>query len=300
MQAVASIDLALIPKRKERGGKIVGQCVECAANGEDANGEHFVMLANGRWGCAKYSGDREHRRGIFKRIGRKDALPASGPCLARPVPKPKRVDLLAKIKRDFPACVYDLWDNSPIRPDEDLDDAKAFLRLFPADAVLWIAPDVYQTGKPEHAKLFRTRTEWEGETFTAPGMRIAPSWFKPGSLSRSAESVEAHLFSVIESDDIGERKLYADKDEFCSLIQWLRHACDWKLAAIVDSGRRSLHAWFRHPGALEIEKLSEHAGALGLDKKLSEPSQPWRLPGVARENALTRQQLVFLDMEAAP
>jgi hypothetical protein len=292
VQAVASIDLALIPKRKERGGKIVGQCVECAANGEDGSGEHFVMLANGRWGCAKYSGDGEHRRAIFKRIGRKDGLPASGPCLARPVPKPRRLDLLARIKRDFPACVYDLWDNSPIRPDEDLDDAKAFLRLFPADAVLWIADDVRKTGRPEHTLSFRTRAEWEAETFTA-GTRIAPSSFRRGTISRKAANVIRHLFAVVESDTLA-------KDDFCSVMRWLREACRWHLAAVVDSGNRSLHAWFCHPGTLEVEKLAEHAAALGLDKKLSEPSQPWRLPGVARENATTRQQLFYLDVEAAP
>ena len=299
MHAVAIIDLALVPKRKERAGKIVGQCVECAANGEDASGEHFVILANGRWGCAKYSGDREHRRGIFNRIGRKDGLPASGPCLARPVPKPKRVDLLARIKADFTACVADLWEASPVRCDEDLDEARAFLRLFPADAVLWIAPDIYQTGKPEHARYFRTRAEWEAEKFTAPGTRIAPCSFTPGSFSRCADSVAEHFFVIIESDLIGDGKLYRDKDEFSSLLQWLREACGWHLSAVVDSGNRSLHAWFRHPSHADMATMAEHAAALGLDGKFSEPSQPWRLPGVARENATTRQQLVYLDLEDA-
>jgi hypothetical protein len=48
-----------------------------------------------------------------------------------------------------------------------------------------------------------------------------------------------------------------------------------------------------------MEQLAEHAAALGLDSKFSEPSQPWRLPGVARENANTRQQLIYLDLGAA-
>ena len=278
-------------------------CIACREAGSDKSGNHLAIFQSGKFACAVHPGDKAHNRRIIElmpELGSKDSLPTSGPCVVRPIPKPKRLDLLARIKADFPACVANLLADSPDCCDESLDAAKAFLRMFPADAVLWIAPDVYQTGKPEHAVYFRTRAEWEEETFTAPGMRIAPCSFKPGSFSRGADNVEKHLFAVVESDEIGEGKLYADKDAFCSLIVWLRHACGWELAAVVDSGNRSLHAWFRHPGTRDIAQLAEHAGTLGLDKKLSEPSQPWRLPGVARENAPTRQQLVFLDMEAAP
>jgi hypothetical protein len=207
--------------------------------------------------------------------------------------------LLARIKRDFPASLYDLWESSPVRADEDLDDAKAFLRLFPADAVLWIAADVRKTGRPEHTLFFRTRAEWEAETITAPGTRIAPSAFGQGTISRKAENVTAHLFAVIESDEIGDGKLYASKDEFCSLIRWLREACGWQLAAVVDSGGKSLHAWFRHPGCVDMTQLAEHAAALGLDSKFSEPSQPWRLPGVKREKSDTRQRLIYLNLEGS-
>ena len=281
--------------------KITMACLACREIGKDTDGDNLSVFPSGKFHCIAAGKDRAHNRRIIElmpELGSKDSFPSSGPCVARPIPKPKRLDLFAKIKRDFPACVYDLWDSSPNLCDESLDDAKAFLRLFPAEAVLWIAPDVYQTGKPEHAVYFRTRAEWEEETFTAPGMRIAPCSFKPGSFSRGADNVEKHLFAVVESDEIGEGKLYADKDAFCSLIVWLRHACGWELAAVVDSGNRSLHAWFRHPGTRDIAQLAEHAGTLGLDKKLSEPSQPWRLPGVARENATTRQCLLFLDLEA--
>ncbi len=271
--------------------------------GKDTVGDNLTVFPSGRFHCIAAGKDKSHNRRIIELIpelGGKNRFLSSDRMVARPVPKPKRIDLMARIERDYPFCVYDLWDTSPIVCDENLDDARALLRLFPAEAVLWIAKDVYQTSKPEHAKSFRTRAEWERESFTAPGMRIAPASFKAGSFSRSAENVEAHLFVVIESDEIGEGKLYADKNAFCSLILWLRNACGWSLASVVDSGRRSLHAWFHHPGAIEIEKLYEHAAALGLDRKLREPSQPWRLPGVSRENATTRQQLVYLDLEAGP
>jgi hypothetical protein len=290
-----SLDLSKLEKVRVRNGKTIARCPNCALSGQDEKAEHLFIGNDGGYRCIVECDSKA----IFALAGNRDKLPTSGPCVARPIPKPKRLDLLSRIKADYPATVADIWENSPRRCDEDLDDAKTFLRLFPADAVLWIATDVYSTGKPEYSHFFCTRDEWEAKTFTAPGIRIAPCSFKPGSYSRNRENVAEHLFVVIESDEIGDGKLYASKDDFCCLIRWLREACGWHLAAVVDSGNRSLHAWFRHPGYVDITQLAEHAAALGLDGKFSEPSQPWRLPGVKRENAETRQQLIYLDLECA-
>ncbi|MCE0522042.1 MAG: hypothetical protein LV480_03945 [Methylacidiphilales bacterium] len=273
-------------------------CPACREAGKDTDGDNLRIFPSRKFHCIAAGKDKSHNRRIIElmpELGSKDSLPSSGPFVARPIPKPKRLDLLARIKADFPATVADLWEASPARCDEDLDETRAFLRLFPHDGLLWIAPDIYQTGKPEHTLCWRTRTEWERETFTAPGMRIAPSSFRQGTISRKAKNVIQHLFVVIESDLIGDGKLYSSKDEFCSLIRWLREACGWQLAAVVDSGRRSLHAWFRHPGDVDMTQLAEHDAALGLDSKFSEPSQPWRLPGVKREGSGTRQSLVYLE-----
>ncbi len=285
--------------------KITMACPACREAGSDNSGNHLAVFPTGKFACAVHPGDKAHNRRIVELrpdLGKEDVFrparskrPISNPRALNSAPKP--LDLLSRIKSDFPACMFDLWDSSPIPCDEKLEEARAFLRLFPADAVTWIAPDVYQTGRPEHAKFFRARAEWERETLAAPGTRIAPCSFKSGAYGRSRENVAEHLFVVVESDEIGEGKLYADKDEFCSLIRWLREGCGWHLAAVVDSGNRSLHAWFQHPGLIDIEHLGKHAAALGLDNKFSEPSQPWRLPGMKRDGSDTRQQLVFLDLK---
>ena len=278
-------------------------CPACREAGKDTDGDNLRIFPSGKFHCIAAGKDRMHNRRIIElmpELGKADRPPSSGPVLAiRPRPAPKRVDLLARIKADFPTCVADLWEASPVRCDEDLDDAKMFLPLFPAKGILWIAPDIFQSGKPEHAVYFRTRAEWEAEAFTAPGMRIAPCSFKPGAYGRSRENVAEHLFVVIESDEIGDGKLYASKDDFCALIRWLREACGWHLAAVVDSGGKSLHAWFRHPGCVDMTQLTEHAAVLGLDSKFSEPSQPWRLPGVKREKSDTRQRLIYLSLEGS-
>ena len=67
----------------------------------------------------------------------------------------------------------------------------------------------------------------------------------------------------------------------------------------MDSGGKSLHAWFQRPSDADIAALAEHSADLGLDNKFLCDCQPWRLPGVARENAATRQCLLYLDGKAA-
>lgn len=279
------------------------RCPACAEIGKDTAGDNLSVFPSGKFHCIAAGKDKAHNRRVIELrpdLGKDDDFPPAQSKRAIPNPgasKPstKPVDLLARIKAHFPVTVADLWEASPIRCDEVLDGAKAFLRMFPAEAELWIAKDIYQSGKPEHARFFRTREEWEAATFIAPGTRIAPCSFKPGAYGRSRENVAQHLFVVIESDEIGVGKRYEDKDEFCSLIRWLQEACGWHLAAVVDSGRRSLHAWFRHPGATEMATMAQHAPALGLDGKFSEPSQPWRLPGVRREHSEQSQCLVYLE-----
>jgi hypothetical protein len=277
-------------------GKTTGPCAACRELGRDKRGVHLVRFASGKFGCAAFPGDKEHRRRIFELMPELDrGKPLSGPCLAPRPRKRKPLELLPRIKRDYAATGADLWEESPIRCDADLDDAQAFLNLFSREAVLWIAPDYYASSKPEHARFFRTREDWQRETFNTPGTRICPASFKTGSYSRSGENVAEHHFAVIESDKIGDGELYADKDEFCALVRWLREACGWHLTAVVDSGGKSLHAWFRHPGATDMALLAEHTAALGLDSKFAEPSQPWRLPGVKREGSDQRQRLVYLE-----
>ncbi len=270
-------------------------CPACREAGKDTDGDNLTVFPSGKFHCIAAGRDRAHNRRIIElmpELGKESVLRTSGACEARPIIKPKRLELLARIKADFPATVADLWESSPIRCDGSLDDVKAFLRLFPADALLWISDDVRKTGRPEHALYFRTRAEWEQDAITAPGTRIAPSWFRHGTISRSKETVAQHLFVVIESDDMEK---YPTKDTFCSLIRWLREGCGWHLSAVVDSGNKSLHAWFRHPGSVDITQLGEHVAELGIDTNYSNSAHPWRLPGVKREGSDRRQSLVYLE-----
>lgn len=51
------------------GGDVRARCPACAAEGHDAKGEHLMVFANGKFGCAKEPGDSEHRKEIFRLVG---------------------------------------------------------------------------------------------------------------------------------------------------------------------------------------------------------------------------------------
>ena len=55
-------------------------CPACRAAGEDRTGDHLLVEPSGRFGCAKYPGDHEHRREIWRLAGPPNTatMPASG------------------------------------------------------------------------------------------------------------------------------------------------------------------------------------------------------------------------------
>lgn len=50
-------------------GDTKARCPACAEMGEDATGDHLLIKADGRFGCAKYQDDHEHRRAIWRLAG---------------------------------------------------------------------------------------------------------------------------------------------------------------------------------------------------------------------------------------
>ena len=64
------------------------------------------------------------------------------------------------------------------------------------------------------------------------------------------------------------------------MIRWLREALKWRLAAILHTGGKSLHAWFRSPLPQALESMRATAQDLGIDSGLiGRPEHPCRLPG---------------------
>jgi hypothetical protein len=178
---------------------------------------------------------------------------------------------------------------TPVTGNE-LNHWKMLLPKFPADDVLWIG-DTFDSGKPEHAAHFKTAAEWM-KSAKAPGPFICPAAFKNTSCARTNDNIEARRFLVVESDTL-------TRDEVGAVFRWLHEGCELKLEAIVDTGGKSLHGWFKfEEDLLDDQKLI--LPALQCDPKLFTPSQSVRLPGALRDGVAGKfQRLVYLNAEVA-
>ena len=158
------------------------------------------------------------------------------------------------------------------------------LGKFHGDDVIWIG-DKFDSGKPEHTPHFRPVTEWllEGK---APGPLVCPVAFKNTSYARTNDNILARRFLVVESDTL-------ERDEVGAIFRWLHEGCELKLAAVVDTAGKSLHAWFDFTDCEDVlDDLKLVLPALQCDPKLFTASQPVRLPGALRDGQY--QKLVYL------
>jgi hypothetical protein len=73
-----SLDLCLLEnKRNLPDGSIRSACPACIALGSDSTKDHLLIKSDGSFGCAVHAGDREHRKEIFKLVGKRMVLPAT-------------------------------------------------------------------------------------------------------------------------------------------------------------------------------------------------------------------------------
>jgi len=112
------------------------------------------------------------------------------------------------------------------------------------------------------------------------------SAFRPGTFRRSNEELEGRRFLVIESDTLS-------KDEVGAIFSYLRRRLRYRLHGIIDTGGKSLHAWFDAPPNRVFEnRLKAGLEVFGCDPKVFTYSQPVRVPGAWREGKL--QRLIWL------
>lgn len=179
-----------------------------------------------------------------------------------------------------------LWHSSQMSiPADTAEQARLMLgTLFNPDDLLWLG-DTYESGKQEHAANFRPCCDWL--TMSALPPRVAAGVFKLGAISRSAGSVKASPFVVIESDDlIGHRPTTEEEREFnkmlcTALFLFMRDCLKMNLRAVIDTGGKSLHGWFDRPTDEAMSKLAEIAEGLAIDTAvlIRCASNPLRLPG---------------------
>jgi hypothetical protein len=194
---------------------------------------------------------------------------------------------LPQLLEEFAWPYHQIIADSPVAvTGNETEHWKRLLGKFDAADVVWIG-DKFDSGKPEHARHFRTASDWLKKS-SVPGPFICPVAFKNTSFARSNDNVIARRFLVVESDTL-------TRDQVGAVFRWLRASCGLQLVAIVDTAGKSLHGWFEFEEDL-LDTLKLVLPALQCDPKLFTPSQPVRLPSALRGDKF--QKLVYLTKEA--
>jgi hypothetical protein len=168
----------------------------------------------------------------------------------------------------------DMFEESPQKLDEDFNDYHGMLSLFKPDDIVWIGA-VKDSGN--HPQNFRKVEEWI-RTHSPVGQFTTGAVFKYGTISRSNDNVDIRRYLVVESDVL-------TKPQMGAVFRVMREKFKMKLYAIVDTGGKSLHAWFESPPCEKYEKqLKAFIIPLGCDPATFKPSQPIRMPGAKRED----------------
>lgn len=310
----SEIDTARLEKVKRYGHKITARCPACSADGGDKSGTHFFLnTENGKFGCARFQEDKEHRREIFRLVGIKgDRDPAEERrwklerAREAELNRTRRgVSAALRAKRDFIVANYpwtaaEALSESPTQDDGAMNDPRGFLAaLFPQDAIVWTG-EVHHSGD-RHADHWQTVADWQNFIPGSIGPMTSPAIWKPGTVSRSGQNVAAAPFTVLDFDGFDGKKPQTSteiRDHLTSsmaIIRWIREKLEWQLAAILHTGNVSLHAWFHRPSPEALNSVFHAADALGIDGGLIEhPEHPCRLPGWRHHKTGKLSRVIYL------
>ena len=306
-----SLNLERIEKLKSRGHKWEGQCPACSENGNDRSGNHLVILPDGKFGCVANPQDHQHRQRIFELVGTHQDRPFDREAWMQAKQgerdAQRRQATLTDaarhqretILRDYAWELVDVWESSPVRPSDNLDDNwRDVVSIMPANGLIWIG-GVYDSGEgmEDH---FCTRDEWL-KCDRQPGGRIAPCPFNHGP-HRALDAIASTPFVIVECDSaigfepITEADKHANQTATAALIRWLSQELKWTLRCIIATGNKSLHAWFENPGPAAMNQLATIAPEWGIDAGLlRNPCAPLRLPGCIHEKTARPATLLFLN-----
>lgn len=213
-------------------------------------------------------------------------------------PQPSRTQKVRPNKEQREAIItkegdmIDLWESSPIKWDSERPNTDQIIDALFSPAC-WLCLG-------QSARVFSTRKkeEWkghlEGMQLIVPSPQLGKSGLtQNGRMSEHAKSnVGPRRFLVIEQDEIDNIPI--PKDEQAAIILHLSRKAP--LSLVVDSGGKSLHAWFFCAGEEEesLKRFMRHAISLGADPRTWQPSQFVRLPDGTRDNG-NRQAVLFFN-----
>ena len=177
---------------------------------------------------------------------------------------------------------------------------REFIRcmFYPGDRI-WMG-NVYDSGQPHHCANFKAAYEWLD--MDSPPSRCAAGVFRKGSYHRSRDNVLNSPFIVIESDCMNGYKPVTDSEKernkasSFALIQYLRDKWEMNLRAVIDTGNKSLHAWFDRPSQHVMDCLVHMAQSHNIDEGLVLHCQnsPLRMPNCIHASTNKPAQLLYL------
>ncbi len=205
-------------------------------------------------------------------------------------------EAIAAIIKDGPG-VYDLWERSPMRWDDDQSHTDEIIdALFPGNPWLCVG---------HHAKEFRTSTRKALKGELSKCSHIVPSPMEPlGGFTQAGhwsakcnDAVEHRRFLVTEFD----------KEEWDDQASIIWHLSKFgRLVMVVNSCGKSLHAWWYCQGSDEskggkMHRFMSYAVGLGADRAGWALSQYMRMPDGTRDKGDRkgeRQSVIYFNPES--
>jgi len=212
----------------------------------------------------------------------------------------KRTELLTPyLSTDWRA---DYFHESPmcLEASHDAQARQMIEWLFNPDDLLWMG-SVYDSNKPQHRANFRPAKEW----LHVPQLpsRLSAGTFREGSISRSRANLATQPYLIIESDDLIGHKPTTDEEREvnrqlnAALMSFLTDRFHLELRALIDTGGKSLHGWFTHPGEETALALAKLLDGLAIDSAVFHRAScaPLRAPGCLHEVTGNYASLYYLD-----
>jgi hypothetical protein len=175
------------------------------------------------------------------------------------------------------ADLYDLWENSPLRFDDNLSHAEEVLSiLFPDDdSLICAAAREPRDAQTQAVKQWRGSFEQHALIVPSPMKTLTGATMDGRKSTRCRDNVGPRRFLVVEFDS-------GTLDEHAALLWHLAETAPLTLA--VFSGRKSLHGWFFCQGQDEgeLKEFMRRVVQLGADPATWKPEQLVRMPGGVR------------------
>lgn len=239
----------------------------------------------------------------FRGVASKPSIPATGnatryhPDTGWPSEMSKPADLV-DWERLSPILagsfeLVDLWECSPSRPPDYATPSWALDQLFDASDLLCI-------GKSSADFSTKRRCDWSESELKAAQFIVPNPSRKPmgktkdGNNSAHCRDATGPRRYIIAESDAG-----LDIDQQARVVEHLRTFTKARLAAVVLSGGKSVHAWFRcdEVPADKLFRWFRYAVTIGADARLWLPEQLVRLPDGRRDTGIT-QSLIYLNPSA--